>query len=165
MNFIFREASISDIDNLKQLVLDSYGQFENILSRDNWEKMYSFLNSEQSYLELLSKSTCFICEFEAKIVGMAYLISKGNPTEIFDKDWTYIRMVGVHPNFTGNGIGKKLTKMCIDFAKHQNETVIALHTSEFMDSARHIYENLGFQIAKELNLNYGKKYWLYILYL
>ena len=72
-------------------------------------------------------------------------------------------MVGVNPNFEGNGIGKHLTQMCIDSAKSLNESVVALHTSEFMSAARHIYEALGFKQIKELTPRYGKRYWLYTL--
>jgi len=53
------------------------------------------------------------------------------------KDWSYIRFVTVDPSFGGQGIGRKLTTLCIDTAR-QNESVIALHTSELMDAARHI---------------------------
>lgn len=44
-----------------------------------------------------------------------------------------------------------------------NERTIALHTSEFMDAARHIYESVGFVKVKEIPARYGKKYWLYLL--
>ena len=94
---------------------------------------------------------------------MAFLVPKGNPTIIFQADWSYIRMVGVNPNFACKGIGKRLTQMCIDFAKNSNEAVIALHTSEFMNAARHIYESLGFKRSRELDSRYGKRYWLYKL--
>ena len=72
-------------------------------------------------------------------------------------------MVGVHPTYTGRGIARKLTGMCIDKARELNENVITLHTSEFMDAARHIYESLGFTVLKELAPRLGKKYWLYTL--
>jgi ribosomal protein S18 acetylase RimI-like enzyme len=38
-----------------------------------------------------------------------------------------------------------------------------LHTSEYMNSARHIYEKIGFKSIKELAPRYGNKYWLYLL--
>lgn len=163
MNITYREGTIQDKDKLKALGLTSYGQFKNELTADNWEKMNNYLSTESSYTELLNTSKCFICEVDKQIVGMAYLVSKGNPTDIFDKDWCYIRMVGVDPKYSGNGIGKRLTQMCIDFAKMNNEDVIALHTSEFMNTARHIYEKMGFKATKELAPRYGKKYWLYLL--
>jgi len=61
------------------------------------------------------------------------------------------------------GIAKTLTKMCMDHARQTKEKIIALHTSEFMDAARHIYENLGFKELKEIDPIYGKRYWIYIL--
>ncbi len=51
----------------------------------------------------------------------------------------------------------------IDFAKATNEKTIALHTSEFMGTAIHIYESLGFKIEKELESLFGKRYWIYKL--
>lgn len=161
--FACREGTIADKDQLKKLGLVSYGQFRSVLTEDHWSKLHSFLLSENLYSELLKNSKCFACEFNQEIIGMAFLIPQGNPTEIFQSDWSYIRMVGVDPNFSGNGIGKHLTQMCIDFAKSSNEKVVALHTSEFMDAARHIYESLGFKQTMELPPRYGKRYWLYKL--
>lgn len=163
MNLNYREGTLEDINKLKKLGLTSYGQFKNELSEDNWRKMYNFLSNLDSYTDLLNKSKCFVCEDSGDIIGMAYLVSKGNPTDIFDKEWCYIRMVGVAPKYSGKGIGKKLTQKCIDFAKENNEQLIALHTSELMNAARHIYEKLGFEAIKELDPLYGKRYWLYLL--
>lgn len=94
---------------------------------------------------------------------MAFLVPHGNPTEIYDKDWCYIRFVTVDPDFAGQGVGKKLTVDCIDTARKNNEKIISLHTSELMDKARHIYESLGFEIVREIDQRLGKRYWLYKL--
>lgn len=51
--------------------------------------------------------------------------------------------------------------MCIEVAKKNNEQIMALHTSEIMESARHIYEKLGFKILKEIEPRLGVRYWLY----
>ena len=163
MEYKYRIGTIEDKEKLQKLGLTSYGQFKEVLAEENWNKMNAFLTAEDSYLNLLSKSKCFICETNSEIIGMAFLVSKGNPTDIFHRDWCYIRMVGVHPKYGGKGIGKKLTQMCIDSAKETKEKIIALHTSEFMDVARHIYESIGFEQTKELEPLYGKKYWLYKL--
>lgn len=163
MEYKYRIGTIKDKEKLQKLGLTSYGQFKEVLTEENWNKMNAFLTAQNSYLDLLSKSKCFICETNAEIIGMAFLVSKGNPTGIFHTDWCYIRMVGVNPEYGGKGIGKKLTQMCIDSAKETKEKIIALHTSEFMDVARHIYESIGFEQTKELEPLYGKKYWLYKL--
>jgi len=159
----YREGNFDDPEQLQKLALISYGQFQNILTEENWDKLRAHITNENLFPGLLKTSKCFICEHDNEIVGMAFLVPNGNPTEIFQDDWSYIRMVGVHPNFGRKGIGKTLTQMCIDFAKSSDEKVIALHTFEYMNAARHIYESLGFKQIKELEPRYGKRYWIYKL--
>lgn len=161
--YTFRSATIADNEKLKVLGLNSFGQFKNQLTIDNWRKLESYLTGENTYIELLSKSTCFVCEYDEEIIGMAFLVSSGNPTDVFLEDWAYLRMVGVDAVYAGKGIGKHLIKICIDHAKKTSEKKVALHTSEFMDAARHIYENMGFKRVRELEQRLGKKYWLYLL--
>ena len=163
--FIYREASFTDKNQLKELGIVSYGQFSNVLGPEHWATLNNFLNNEEKLAELMNMSKCFVCVYENKIIGMAHIIPSGNPWHFFKSEWSYIRMVGVDPKFGGLGIAKKLTAMCIDFAKKKNEEVIALHTSEFMDAARHIYESLGFERVEELEKRYDKRYWLYMLHL
>ena len=92
---------------------------------------------------------------------MSFLVASGNPTEIYNEDQCYIRFVTVSKEYEGLKIGQNLTQKCIEFARTNGEKKIALHTSEFMNKARHIYEKLGFKIVKEIEPRYGKKYWLY----
>lgn len=162
MTPLYREGNLSDATELKALGIISYAQFSEILSQENWEMLNEYLHDDNALNELILKSKVFVCVDE-KIVGMAFLVPSGNPTPIFESDWSYIRMVGVHPEYRGKGIAKRLTQMCVDYAKETNESTIALHTSEIMDDARHVYELIGFRQIKELPLLYGKRYWLYQL--
>jgi ribosomal protein S18 acetylase RimI-like enzyme len=163
MNLTYRLATHQDAEQLRTLGILAYGQFKDNLTPENWETMNVLLETGISYQELLDKSAAFVCQAQNSIIGMAYLIPNGNPTDIFQEDWCYIRMVGVNPAYGGNGIGKKLIQMCIEYAKEAQEKTIALHTSEFMDSARHIYEGLGFERIHEIAPRFGKKYWIYKL--
>ncbi len=154
---------MDDVKQLKELSNASYGQYADVLTPENWHQLNSNLNNEQLLSDLLSKSYSFVCIYGDRIIGMAFLLPSGNPTDIFEKDWSYIRMVGVHPNYTGKGIARRLTEKCIEMAKELNEKTIALHTSEFMDAARHLYDNIGFRLLKEIPNRLGKRYWLYTL--
>ncbi len=162
-NFIYRTASLKDKQQLKALGILSYGQFSKVLSAEHFEKLKTNLHNEDQLVELIRISTSFVCVDQDQIIGMAYLIPSGNPTDIFNAEWSYIRMVGVDPKYRGQGIAKTLTKLCIEKAKKTNEKIIALHTSEFMHEARHIYEDLGFKVLREIEPRLGKKYWLYTL--
>ncbi len=157
----YRKANSTDFDRLKSLGIESYSEFAKILSNDNWSKMNFFLHSDDHLKQLIGRSTVFICEKDAELIGMIYLVSSGNPTELFKENWSYIRFLGVNTAFRGRGIGKKLTNLCIEHALLTKETHIALHTSEFMNVARAIYEKQGFQKTREIEY-LGKKYWIYL---
>lgn len=164
MKLTYKQGNLDNLFELKNLALKSWQQFQTKLSDKNWQQLYQTLTDDKTYIELLTQSHCIICVSESnKIIGMAFIVPSGNPTDIYEKEWSYIRFVSVDPDFSGLGIGKKLTIMCIDNAKQNNEKIVALHTSEIMNNARHIYENLGFTILKEIDKRLGIRYWLYKL--
>ncbi|WP_175455655.1 GNAT family N-acetyltransferase [Winogradskyella thalassocola] len=157
-----RKGNINDLTSVKHLGLTTWKQFETKLTHRNWDKLLNSLSNEKVYSDLLQNSTSYVCENDTgEIIGMSFLVPSGNPTEIYNVDQCYIRFVTVSENYKGLKIGQQLTEACIEFAKKSGEKKIALHTSEFMDKARHIYEKLGFKRIKELEPRYGKKYWLY----
>ncbi len=164
MDFTYRHGTKKDLQSLKNLAINSWKQFRSKLTPDNWQKLFDSLNNDNTYTELLEKATCFVCTTNTnKIAGMAFLVPRGNPTNTCDKEWAYIRFVTVDPCFGKQGIGRKLTTLCVDTARNNNERVIALHTSELMKTARHLYESLGFKMLKEIDQRLGKRYWLYKL--
>ncbi|MBI3233603.1 MAG: GNAT family N-acetyltransferase [Bacteroidetes bacterium] len=159
----YRTASENDLKQLQELGLLAYGQYKSTITKENWEKWDSSFKSDENFLNLLAISTCFVCEIDNEIVGMAFFIPSGNPFLYFPAEWSYIRYVGVNPAYVGKGIGKILTQKCVDAAKNKGEKIIALHTSEFQNAARHIYEKLGFIKQKELEPVFGKIFWIYTL--
>ncbi len=157
----YRKADLSDFDQLKSLGKESYAEFSQVLDAENWTKMNAFLNSDIGLSQLIKQSAVYICEKQSEIIGMIYLVPSGNPTKLFKSNWSYIRFLGVNTQHRGKGIGKTLTDLCMEHAKKTNEQYIALHTSEFMDSARSIYEKKGFVKTKEFQY-LGKTYWIYL---
>jgi len=149
---------------LKKLAIKSWTPFQKQLTEENWNSLIKTISDDKTYKKLIDQSTCIVCATDNEhIIGMAFLVPNGNPTDIYLEEWSYIRFVSVDPDFGGQGIGRKLTTMCIDKAKQNGEKAIALHTSEIMDKARHIYESLGFEILREIDQRLGKRYWLYKL--
>ncbi len=162
-NIHYRVGTEKDSNQLLDLGIIAYGQYKTVLSPDNWDVFNTNLHNKQRLLDLLSVAQCFVAEDESHIIGMAYIIPSGNPVRFFKPEWSYIRMVAVHPDYEGRGIARALTKMCIHQALQNKEKIIALHTSEFMDAARHIYVQLGFTVLEEIEPLFGKRYWLYTL--
>jgi ribosomal protein S18 acetylase RimI-like enzyme len=159
-----RKGNIHDLNAVMHLGQDAWKQFEYVLTIENWKKLSSSLSNENLYKDLLQNSISFVSENDkGDIIGMSFLVASGNPTEIYNEEQCYIRFVTVSEKYKGLKIGQKLTEECIDYAKNSGEKKIALHTSEFMEKARYIYEKLGFKIIKEIEPRYGKKYWFYEL--
>ena len=47
--FQFREGNIEDEKQLRVLALVAYGEFEKVLTKENWGKFHKALDSEDSY--------------------------------------------------------------------------------------------------------------------
>jgi ribosomal protein S18 acetylase RimI-like enzyme len=156
-------ADPKDVSALRELGLASYGRLKNAMTPENWNKMASVLNSDETFPVLVSSCFPFVCEENSRLLGMAFLVPSGNPTKIYSADTSYIRMVGVHPDADGKGIAQKLTKLCIEKARETGEKTIMLHSAEIMYAARHIYEKSGFKKIRILDAHYGLEYWLYQL--
>lgn len=160
----YRQGTIDDLAALKKLALTSWGQFQNHLEPQHWTTLQNSLSDDETYTCLIHQSHCIVCtNGSGSVIGMAFLVPSGNPTEIYDASWSYIRFVSVDPAFAGRGIGRKLAALCIEKARQDGERIIALHTSELMAKAIHIYESLGFRVVKEIDRRLGKRYWLYKL--
>jgi ribosomal protein S18 acetylase RimI-like enzyme len=161
--FNYRVAHNHELPVLQELGIASYSEYEKVLEPQHWQTFKNNLQNRETWTSLLASSTPFVCENNNTIVGMAFLVPRGNDNDIYPADTSCIRLLAVHPAYTGKGIARKLTAMCIDEARNTGEKTVMLHTSEFMDAARHIYESLGFKIVKEIPPRFGKRYWLYKL--
>lgn len=159
----YRTASIDDIPRMISLALVSYGKYASQLTPENLAQMNKRMSEEKMWLDILAVSQGFLCMDNENVVGMAFLTSSGNPWEMFGTEVSYIRMVGVDPRYEGMGIATELMKKCIAHGKETGEQTIALHTSEVMEAARHIYGKLGFTMLKEIPPRLGLKYWMYTL--
>lgn len=164
MKIQYSTGNLTDLQQLKQLSIRSWSRFKDELTEDNWSKLSESLHSDHTYIELLDTAKCFIAkDIHERIVGMAFIVLQGHPTDIYQADWCYIRFVTVDPDYVGRGIGRRLTELCLEWARNNKENTVALHTSEMMHHARHIYESMGFTVLKEIPSRLGKRYWLYTL--
>lgn len=93
-----------------------------------------------------------VAELDGRLIGGVTFYPPGNlhlDTDTEDlttpPDWAGIRLLGVHPDARGLGIGRQLTEECIRRARTLNASSVALHTTELMQVARAMYERMGFE--------------------
>src|SRR5436190_18944951 len=101
MSLLYREGTVADKHQLIELSIEAYKEFAIYIAPEHWIIFDRNLRDEKKLLEVMNKAKTFVCMDQDKIVGMACLIPHGNPWDIFEADWSYIRMVGVNPAWRG----------------------------------------------------------------
>jgi len=61
----------------------------------------------------------------------------------------HLRWFIVSDTLRGKGVGEKLAERAVDFCRLQGYKKMYLWTFEGLDSARHLYEKVGFQLIKQ----------------
>lgn len=156
----YRSATLADREGMKKAGINAYRDFSSVLAHEDWNKMLANLEDEEVHSRLFTQAKPFLCSHDGEIIGGVYLMPSGNGTLIFQKDWAYVRMLGVLPEYRGIGIAQNLMRKCMDHAEASGEKTLALHTAEFQHAWR-IYERLGFRRLKDIGPIYGHTYWLY----
>src|SRR5204862_7553902 len=89
----------------------------------------------------------------ARIVGAVtyYPDGSGDSHAGWPGRWAVIRLLAVHPDARGRGVGRLLTEECIRRARASGAPAVGLHTTVFMSVARAMYERMGFVRMPELD--------------
>jgi len=85
---------------------------------------------------------------------MTYYGSEGIATK--EKKAAGFRLLAVDPKTRGKGLGKLLTKACIDLALSEKQEQVVIHSTKAMQIAWSMYEKLGFQRSEDLDFQKGK---------
>jgi len=149
-----RELRDDELQALGELLVAAYTQYfpTEPLSdeqRRPWEEYRENMADVASRIE---KSDQIVAELDGRLVGGVTFYRPGKldlDTDTEDlatpPDWAGIRLLGVHPDARGLGIGRLLTEECIRRARALGASSVALHTTELMKVARAMYERMGFE--------------------
>jgi DNA-binding MarR family transcriptional regulator/GNAT superfamily N-acetyltransferase len=84
---------------------------------------------------------CWIAERDGERIGSVFVVKEG-------RDTAKLRLLLIEPGVRGEGLGKRLVRQCIDFARRKGYRKLVLWTHDNLTAARAIYTKLGFRLVK-----------------
>ena len=97
------------------------------------------------------RERCWVAEMDGEVVGSVFVVRSSRTV-------AKLRLLIIHPKARGLGLGRRLTRACIRFARKAGYRTMVLWTQSHLAAARAIYEKEGFQrVASDPHRSFGKR--------
>jgi GNAT superfamily N-acetyltransferase len=94
---------------------------------------------------------CWIAEMDGSVVGSVFLVRQSRTI-------AKLRLLVLDPLARGQGLGRRLTRTCITFARRAGYRKMVLWTQSHLAAARAIYQAEGFRlVSSEKHHSFGKR--------
>ena len=94
---------------------------------------------------------CWIAEMDGAFVGSVFLVRQSRTA-------AKLRLLILDPKARGQGLGQRLTRACIAFARRAGYRKVVLWTQSHLAAARGIYQAAGFRlVSSKPHRSFGKR--------
>jgi GNAT superfamily N-acetyltransferase len=133
-----RRARDDELDVVASVAVDAYAEYANHMSPDAWS---AFAQTIANVRGRMHDAEVLVAERDGRVVGTVTLFTDWRGAQ---PDSYGVRLLAVPPTERGSGVGRALMEHCIDRARRDGKDRVLLTTTQEMDSARDLYERLGF---------------------
>lgn len=97
------------------------------------------------------RERCWIAELGGEVVGSVFLVRQAPRV-------AKLRLLIIDPKARGQGLGRRLTRACIRFAREKDYRRIVLWTQSHLIAARAIYRTAGFiRVSEKAHKSFGRR--------
>jgi GNAT superfamily N-acetyltransferase len=156
-----RNANPSEFSAIGKLMVNVYSQLDGFPKPDEQPNYYNMLANVGELTNKPGVELLVAVSPEGTIGGavvffgdMAQYGSGGTATQ--EKNAAGFRLLAVDPVTRGQGVGKLLTMVCIQKAQEQKRSQVIIHTTQAMQTAWSMYEQIGFKRSEDLDFMQGQ---------
>jgi GNAT superfamily N-acetyltransferase len=97
------------------------------------------------------RERCWIAERAGEVVGSVFLVRSSATV-------AKLRLLIIHPSARGLGLGERLTRACIRFARRAGYRRLRLWTQSHLTAARAIYQSESFKLkSRQKHFSFGRR--------
>ena len=150
-DIIIRDARADEATRVALLLRSAYQHYQKSMPPDAWRL---YLADMMDIRGRLKEAELIVAELEGQLTGTVTLYLRAS-SDAFEwpAGWAVVRLLGVLPQYLGNGIGSALMDECIRRCRERNIKTIGLHTADIMDVAKGMYERMGFKRIPEFDFH------------
>ena len=147
-----RDARAEELDQVALLIRDAYQEYQASFPPEVWE---GYARDIMDVRGRLDTSELIVAEHAGGLVGAVtfYPNASESEQEGWPVGWTGVRLLAVHPDARGMGIGGALMDECLRRTRLKAARTLGLHTTELMAVARGMYERMGFVRVPEFDFH------------
>ncbi|MDP8969998.1 MAG: GNAT family N-acetyltransferase [Actinomycetota bacterium] len=142
---VIRPARDDELDDVAALIVDAYAEYAARMSPDAWS---SFAHDIANVRGRMSDAELLVAERDDQLVGSVTLFTDWRGTQ---EGTIGVRLLSVIPSERGTGVGRALMERCIERAREIGKRRVVLTTTQDMETARDLYDKLGFEREPELD--------------
>ena len=134
-----RPAREDETDRVAELLVEAYAEYAARMSPDAWASFAQIIGNVRGRM---TEAEILVAERDGRPVGSVTVFSQGRGVR---EQTLGVRMLGVPPSERGTGVGRALMEYVIERARSAGLERVVLTTSQEMETARDLYERMGFR--------------------
>jgi len=141
--FAIRNARDDELDVVAEVMVAAYEEY---IPPDATGELAAYREDIRDVRGRRAHATLIVAAARERILGAVTYYPDGSREGHggWPRQWAAIRLLAVHPDARGGGIGRALTEECIRRARAGGSRAVGLHTTVFMAVARAMYQRMGF---------------------